>query len=257
MILMVLPAYNEEAALEPLLREIEAVGPRCPLPLAALVVDDCSTDRTLEIARAWSGALPVHVEHHEKNRGLGGALQTGLSRAVDPALGADIIVTMDADNTHSPAYIPAMVEPILAGDKDVIIASRYASGGKETGVPFGRKILSRGAAFTYGFLAAIQGVHDYSCGYRAMRASLVREAFEVLGDDFISESGFQATGEIVLKLRHFGARFGEVGFELRYDLKGGASKMRKFRTARDTVLLLLRHGRFGRKPRALQDGGGC
>lgn len=253
MILVVLPAYNEEAALEPLLREIEAIGPRCPMPVQTLVVDDCSTDRTLEIARSWSGSMPVHVEHHERNRGLGGALQTGLRKASDPNMGADIIVTMDADLTHSPNYIPEMIEPILADKKDVIIASRYASGGKETGVPLGRKVLSHGAAFTYGFLAAIKDVQDYSCGYRAMRANLVREAFEALGKEFISETGFQATGEIVLKLRHFGARFGEVGFELRYDLKGGVSKMRKFKTARDTMILLLRHGRFGRKPRALKD----
>lgn len=255
MIAVVLPAYNEEAALGSLLREIDSVRVSSGLPVRTIVVDDASRDRTREIALQYDGGMAVEVITHPENRGLGGALQTGLRAASDPKAGVDIVVTMDADMTHSPSYIPDLVAPILAGARDVVIASRYAEGGKEIGVPWFRRILSGGASFTYGFLASIEGIRDYSCGYRAMRASLLHQAFEELGDSFIAERGFQATGEIVLKLRHFGARYGEVGFVLRYDLKGGASKMAKFKTARDTILLLLKHGRFGRNPRKSENRG--
>lgn len=248
MITVVLPAYNEEDAIGPLLSEIDAVRVASALEMRTLVVNDASRDRTLERAEAWNGGMAVQVISHDANQGLGGALQTGLRAASAGAADGDILVTMDADCTHPPRYIPEMVRPILSGDLDVVIASRYAEGGIERGVPIHRRVLSRGASIAYAFLGAIDGIRDYSCGYRAMRATLIREAFEKLGGGFISETGFQATGEIVLKLRHLGTRFGEVGFELRYDLKPGVSKMAKFRTARNTVALLIKHGRFGRKP---------
>jgi dolichol-phosphate mannosyltransferase len=91
----------------------------------------------------------------------------------------------------------------------------------------------------------IHGVRDYTCGFRAYRCRLLREAFRRYGDDFVDRRGFECMVDILLKLHRLGATFAEVPLTLRYDRKGGASKMRVARTVADTLRLMLRR-RLGR-----------
>ena len=112
MIFVILPAWNEEKVIGPTLRALAAAFPR-PGACHAVLVDDGSTDRTLaeaERAVAMSGGLlPLTVLRHEQNRGLGAGLRTGIYWCLDHAGEDDVIVTLDADNTHPPALIPALV----------------------------------------------------------------------------------------------------------------------------------------------------
>jgi glycosyltransferase involved in cell wall biosynthesis len=112
------PCYNEEATLPAVVRSI----PRTVLgvdEVRVLVIDDGSTDRTAEIARE----LGVdYVLSHTRNRGLAAAFQTGLDACL--RLGADIIVTTDGDNQYPQADIPRLIEPILAGRADMVVADR-------------------------------------------------------------------------------------------------------------------------------------
>lgn len=241
----VLPAYNEAEDLPALLQRYRAVTASLREPLRVIVVDDASTDDTVSRARAVPG-LDLTILRHERNQGLGGALWTGLSHAARWADGQDdIILTMDADNTHDPAYIPAIVEAIRRDGCDVVVASRYAQGGHEVGVPGYRKVLSHGAAWFYRTAYRLPNLRDYSCGYRGFRAAVLRQAFADLGAALIRERGFQATGEIILNLRHYTSKFGEVAFDLHYEQKHGASKMRPLRVAIDTLRCLWR---LRRKP---------
>ena len=96
-----------------------------------------------------------------------------------------------------------------------------------------------------------RGVHDYTSGYRAYRDSVIRAAFAEYGDDFVGETGFSCMADVLLKLRKQGALFGEAPLRLRYDQKGGDSKMRVFRTIWLTLLLLGRH-RVGAKSASIQ-----
>jgi len=146
---------------------------------------------------------------------------------------------MDADNTHTPGLIGSMVRLIEEGS-DVVIASRYQPGAQVWGVPFHRRRLSDGARLLFRLVFPIRGVRDYTCGYRAYRASLLKRAFDTLGDQFVSEQGFQCMVDILLKLRRMNAVFREVPMILRYDLKGGVSKMRVGRTIFRTLGLMLR-----------------
>jgi len=84
-----------------------------------------------------------------------------------------------------------------------------------------------------------RGIRDYTCGYRAYRAEVLRAAYAKYGDQFVDQQGFQCMVDILLKLRRMSLIFGEVPMILRYDFKKGASKMRVFRTAYNTLRILM------------------
>lgn len=118
-----IPCYNEEDYLPLTLanmpRQIEGID-----EIVVLIVDDGSSDRTIEVAREWSqqNKFPLAIAQHTRNRGLAAAFQTGLNAAL--AMDADIIVNTDADNQYPSEYIPALVRPILTRQADVVIADR-------------------------------------------------------------------------------------------------------------------------------------
>ena len=244
-VVVALPAYNEENALPELLERIGEAFADNDLEYQVVVVDDGSKDNTANIVSQLSFQMPIHLVQHEVNQGLGTTLRDGLREAIELCEERDIIVTMDADNTHPPGLIDRMVRMIHEGC-DVVIASRFENGGCSVGVPFDRVILSLGARALFTLLFPTRGVRDYTSGYRAYRASVIRQGFADHGDDFVSEKGFSCMADVLLKLRKQGALFGEAPLRLRYDNKGGESKMRVFHTIWLTLKLLGRH-RLGAK----------
>ncbi len=234
---LALPAFNEEASLPELLERIGEAFVDSRIPYEVIIVDDGSSDDTAKIASSMSFQMPIQLIQHQVNQGLGVTLRDGLREAVDRAGDRDIIITMDADNTHPPGLIAQMVRLINEGC-DVVIASRFQSGARVVGVPFERHILSIGARVLFTGLFPTRGVRDYTSGFRAYRTSVLRQAFAEHGDNLVSEKGFSCMAEVLLKLRRQGALFGEVPLRLRYDQKGGESKMKVFRTIWLTLKLL-------------------
>lgn len=123
---------------------------------------------------------------------------------------------------------------------DVVIASRYQPGSRVLGVPWFRRIMSFSASWLFRILFPTPGVRDFTCGYRAYRAGALRKAIDHYGPSFVDQTGFQCMVDIILKLRTMDVIFGEVPMLLRYDLKGGGSKMRVYKTAKSTLLLLVK-----------------
>jgi dolichol-phosphate mannosyltransferase len=247
MIYVVLPAYNEAANIAPLLRNTNAAMKNAGLSdYQVLVVNDGSTDDTLAVLDGIKAELPVTVLDNGTNQGLAETLKRGLVRAAEIAADDDIIVTMDADNSHTPALIRRMVVAIQEGN-DVVIGSRYRYGSRVRGVPLHRLLLSSGASWLFRLMFPIDGVRDFTCGYRAYRAGLLRRAFADLGPStIISERGFSCMVDILLKIREYDPIITEVPLILRYDQKQGASKMKVLNTVADTLKLAVRR-RFGSK----------
>jgi dolichol-phosphate mannosyltransferase len=242
-IVVVLPAYNEEANIGNLLRAIfESLTDDYP-NLSVVVVDDGSSDKTHQIVEQYSRELPIIVERHEHNQGLGATLRDGLKRAVAVAGDRDIIITMDADESHRPGLMIRMIGLIREGF-DVVIASRYQPGSRIYGLRMHRKIISSLASLFMRVLFPTPGVTDYTCGYRAYRAEVLKQAYAEYGDTLVDQDGFQCMVDVLLKLRRLPIIFGEVPLVLRYDLKRGQSHMRLWRTTRKTLQLLWTH-KFG------------
>lgn len=248
MITVVLPAYNEEAALPPLLDALAAVRADVLPDLRVYVVDDGSSDRTADVVREKQDAHPfVRLLQHERNGGLSEAIQTGFRAALLDSAPDDVVVTLDADNTQPPELIPQMVERIAAGGLGVVVASRFQRGAAVHGVPALRRLYSRAMSLLFRTAFPIRGVRDYSSGFRAYRAGTLQQAFDTYGKDgFITEQGFACMVEILFQLDNLpGTRFGEVPMVLRYDLKPTETKMRVFKTIWDTLRVAVRQ-RAGR-----------
>ena len=116
---VVIPAYNETATVERLLRRVREV----PLNLEVIVVDDGSTDGTRELLTELEHELIDQLVFHEKNAGKGAALRTGFRRAT-----GDVVVVQDADLEYDPYELPILLEPILSGRADAVYGSRFLGG---------------------------------------------------------------------------------------------------------------------------------
>ena len=243
MIYVIFPAWNEEQVIRPTLLALAATMRERGTPYRAVLVDDGSTDRTVaEAERAVAesgGSLPLTVLPHDVNRGLGAGLRTGIYWCLDQAGDDDVIVTLDADNTHPPALIPALVAKISQG-YDLAIASRYRSGAEVHGVPGYRRALSDVGRLAFQLLYPIPGVRDYTCCFRAYRVPRLRQARAMYGDALCTARGFEAVMDLLLRLAPLGLRVAELGFVLNYGERVGQSKMKVLRTIRSTVGLLAR-----------------
>jgi len=241
-ITVALPAYNEEEALPPLLDALAEVRQAGAPDIRVFVVDDGSADSTAEVVRRYHSKHPwIELVPHERNMGLSQAIQTGFQRAIADSAPDDIVITLDADNTQPPDHIPGMVKRIREEGLDVVIASRFQPGAEVHGVPPLRRLYSQVMGILFKVVLPIRGVRDYSCGYRAYRASALQRAYQTFGERFITEQGFSCMVEILLQLNRLKLRFGEVPMILRYDLKPTETKMRVGRTIRDTLRLAMRY----------------
>jgi dolichol-phosphate mannosyltransferase len=239
---VLLPCLNEEQALPSLLDSLCATANALQpgWKLQTLVVDDGSTDGTARIAQDFAGARQVILLQHPRNLGLGAALATGINWFLQQAnLEQDVLGAMDADGTHPPELLSAMLGMLNAPDgmRDVVIASRYAPGGEEHGLPALRKAYSRMASVVLGLLAHVRGARDYTCGYRLYRGTALAMAQQRYGAELVTERSFVCMAELLIKLGRCGARVGEVPLKLHYELKGGVSKMNVAATIRRYVLL--------------------
>lgn len=226
---VIVPTYNERENIEALVRQLLGL----PVELRVVIVDDNSPDGTGDLADALareSGGR-VGVIHRPGKLGLGTAYIAGFQRAL--ADGATYVLTMDADFSHNPRYIPTMLEKAEAGF-DLVIGSRYVPGGSAQGCTLPRILLSWGAN---AFARALLGLRarDATAGFRCYR----REVLESVGLDDIRSSGYSFLIEMLYRAQRRGWRVTEV--PIRFDNRRlGQSKISRQEILRalQTVLRL-------------------
>jgi glycosyltransferase involved in cell wall biosynthesis len=197
---VIIPTYNERQNLERLIQRLL----NQPADLRVIVVDDNSPDGTGEIADRLADAHPnrVLVRHRQGKLGLGTAYIAGFHKAIETE--ADLIVTMDADFSHPPERIPAMIEKAQSG-YDVVIGSRYVPGGATVECTLPRKILSWGANAFARTLLGLQA-HDATAGFRCYH----REVLTSISLDDIFSDGYSFLIEMLYKVQRQGWQVGEV-----------------------------------------------
>lgn len=226
---IVLPTYNERENIAALLTAVRDVS----TDLEVLVVDDNSPDGTAELARQLGQTLGgVTVYERDSKDGLGSAYRAGFRRVLDE--GCDVVVSMDADQSHDPAVIPRMLE-LLEGGADAVIGSRYVTGGGTTDWPVRRQLLSR---WGNGYTRFILGLSTRDCtsGFRAYRAS----ALSAIEPDSTSAEGYAFLTELVRRLTRQGYAIAETPIIFR-DRTLGKSKM-SARIIVESMLLVTRWG---------------
>jgi glycosyltransferase involved in cell wall biosynthesis len=215
-----IPAYNEEKSIASVvLKTLQHVD-------RVIVCDDGSIDMTSEIAEK----LGADVIKHSKNMGYGAAISSLFKEALK--MGADVAVTLDGDGQHDPADIPRLIEPLVDGEADIVIGSRFLREKDIIEVPRYRRVgiefitkLASGVSF--------KGLTDAQSGFRAYN----RRALESLVH--VSEMGMGVSTEILLKARKAGLRVVEVPVRIRYE--EGSSTHNPFLHGLEVVLSTVKH----------------
>jgi dolichol-phosphate mannosyltransferase len=236
---LVLPTYNEAENLEAF---VGAVGDKLPAAARILIVDDNSPDGTGEIAdRLAAEHEAVEVLHRPRKEGLGPAYVAGFRHAL--AAGAGLVLEMDSDFSHDPAYLPRLLE--AAGRADLAIGSRYVPGGGVSDWSAVRRAISRGGS-AYARLALGLEVRDLTGGFKCFR----REVLETIDLDSIESRGYAFQVEMTYRAIQRGFSVAEVPIVFR-ERRSGASKMGSaivFEAAWRVPALRLSRGRSGRGP---------
>jgi glycosyltransferase involved in cell wall biosynthesis len=200
-VIVVMPARNAARTLE---RTVNAI-PREVVD-EIILVDDKSTDNTVELARE----LPIHLIWHPHNVGYGGNQKTCYLQALQRD--ADVVVMLHPDGQYEPSLIPRMIEPILAGEADMVLGSRLAEPGmaRAGGMPLYKYVANR-------FLTTIENrilgtdLSELHTGYRAYSNRLLREV------PFLRNAlDFSFDSEMLMQASHFGFRIAEVPARTRY-----------------------------------------
>lgn len=209
-ILIIIPAHNEEESLPGLLEEVRLSG--CD----AVVVNDASSDTTEKVVKAAGFpvlSLPV-------NLGIGGGVQAGFTYALRN--GYDVVVQVDGDGQHDPAQLHTVIDPIIAGEADCVIGSRYLPDAPDTGykTPFARRM---GMYFSTGILYLASGlrINDTTSGFRALN----RAAFSFFATEYPVD---HPEAEALLMLHQAGFRVIERPVRMRCRV-GGQSLFTFFR----------------------------
>lgn len=197
LIVACLPAYNEEKTIAKVVlcaqRHVDVV----------VVCDDGSNDLTAEIARRMGAT----VIRHKENLGYGAAMQSLFKKARD--LKADVMVTLDADGQHDAREIPTLIQPILDGEADIVVGSRFLDE-QVNNLPvyrrFGIKVITK---LSGGGAAKAGGVSDAQSGFRAYSKKAVQALI-------LFDEGMGVSAEILLKARENGLKLTEVPIGVHY-----------------------------------------
>lgn len=198
---IIMPAYNAESTLERTVKDLPEGS--CD---EIILVDDCSKDRTVEIARD----LGLTVIEHEQNRGYGGNQKTCMDAALEH--GADFIVMIHPDYQYDPRIVPGVVEFLRLGICDVLLGNRIRTRGQAigAGMPVVKYIANRFLSMTENVLLG-QNLGEWHSGWRAYRREVVETIpYHRNSDDFVFDSQF------LVQCVHFGFEIGDVPVPCRY-----------------------------------------
>lgn len=191
---VVVPAYNEAGTLRAIVRRLLDV----PYLLEIVIVDDCSTDDTGEIADSIAaGSDIVRVIHHSRNQGKTAALRSGFA-----ATKGDIVIVQDADLEYDPAEIPDVIKPIMDGYADVVFGSRFMVKRATRVLYFYHYIANKGLTFLSNLFTNLNLTDVETC-YKAFRGEIIRNMR-------INSSGFGFEIEVTAKIAKLGCAVYEV-----------------------------------------------
>ncbi len=236
---VVLPTYDEADNIRPISAAILEALPGVTL----LVVDDGSPDGTGTIADELAATdKRIRVRHRAAKQGLGKAYLDGFTIALEA--GARIVVQMDADFSHDPSALPALIAPIVEDAADLVIGSRYTRGGGVVDWGLSRRLISRGGSL---FARIVLGLrpNDLTGGYKAWRAATLAD----VPFDGVHAGGYVFQIEMTFRASREGARIREIPITFR-DRRVGQSKMsRRIVVEALVVVVQLRLEEIGRRLR--------
>lgn len=202
-IIAAIPCFNEERCIGSVVLKTKK------FVSSVVVIDDGSGDATADVA-AEAGAA---VYRHDRNRGYGAAVRNALSKGRE--LGADVLVILDGDGQHDPGDIPRLIKPLLDGEADIVVGSRFLQKGKQP--PFYRRLGQR-VLTTVTNVGSGQKISDSQSGFRAYSAKALKQLN-------LAENGMSVSSEMQFAISKAGLKVAEVPIDVSYTDKAKRSPL--------------------------------
>lgn len=234
---VIVPIFNEEATLRPLLRAVLDQ----PLVREVVCVDDCSSDRSYQILSEIAASdQRVRIFRHEENAGKGAAVRTAINEVMAP-----LVIIQDADLEYDPAEYPRLVQPIISGRADVVFGSRFLGSEAHRVLYFWHSVGNRFLTLLSNMFTNLN-LTDMEVCYKAFKS-------EILKMISLEERGFGIEPEIVAKISRLDLRIYEVAISYHGRTYAEGKKI----GWRDGISAIRCIIKYGLTPRATTDGKGC
>jgi glycosyltransferase involved in cell wall biosynthesis len=231
-IYLCIPAYNEASTIGVLLWKIRRVMEEFPRDYEILVLDDGSSDQTLDVLAPYARVLPLTVIRQEVRRGYAAAIERLIREAVAKATHPrrDVVITMQADFTEAPEDIPTLLKRIEGG-ADVVEATVVSEG---RNVPRSLRLARRGMPWVLRRAGLPEGIRDPVSGFRAYRVSVLKRTLaDRNGSPLLTSEGWAANVELVAAVSPHSRRTEGCEVQRRYELRQRASRFRPWNTIVD------------------------
>ncbi len=232
-------AQNLKTLLPNLVHEMEVLETSYEI----IVCLDGSTDGSFEILSNFQKFHPIKILPQKNKRGLGIAYKRLFDETLKNSQDDDIIISLDADNTHNPDQIPEMVQHFKDNKLDLLIASRFCNTSIMEDFPWHRKMISKTTSIVLQKLFTVKKVDqknllDYTSGYRIYNSKIIHELFLAKGVSYIVEPEFTYTCELAINISRQDARIDEIPISYDYGKKIGESKLRIFKNLVRLIILV-------------------
>jgi dolichol-phosphate mannosyltransferase len=241
MIKIIFCALNEAHNLKKLLENLTSELQILQREFQIIACIDGSSDESLQILESQN----VKVLPLKNDRGLGLAYKRLFLDVIKNSADEDLVISLDADNTHDPAQIHEMLRYFESNSLDFVVASRFCDVSVVDDFPIHRRFISKTTSILLQNLFPIKKIsgeklQDYTSGYRIYKVAKLRKLFEIKKEDFITEPEFTYTCELLIKLSRVNCRVDEIPIAYDYGKKIGKSKLRILRNFWRLMILLLK-----------------
>lgn len=245
MIKIIFCALNEAQNLTNLLKSIDYEMQLLQRDYEIIVCLDGSNDESFQILSNLQSKYPVKILPLLNQRGLGLAYKRLFLEVIPNSNDEDLIISLDADNTHNPNQMRPMIQHSESHALDVLIASRFSKNSVMADFPIHRKFISTSISVLFQLLFSLQNISgttlkDFTSGYRLYKAKKLKELLKKEDQNFITEPEFTYTCELLIKLSRIKAQFDEISISYDYGKKIGASKLRIGRNFFRLIILLFK-----------------
>lgn len=243
---IILCALNEAQNLTKLLPDINREVKKITDDYQTIICLDGSDDESFALITNLQKSYPIKILELKNQRGLGLAYKRIFLDVIKNSADDDIIISLDADNTHNPSQITGLIQLCKKENLDLAIASRFCRESVTNGFPLHRKFISKATSLVLQTIFPIKktdgrNLQDYSSGYRAYKAKKLKELFEIKQNNFITEKDFIYTCEILLNIAQINPRINELPLIYDYDKKIGKSKLKIIQNSEGLLKLIMRH----------------
>jgi dolichol-phosphate mannosyltransferase len=242
MIKIIFCAFNEEQNLLDFIpniaKELEALN------YEIIACIDGSQDDSLKLLNNFKSIYPIKILPIQNQRGLGIAYKKLFLHIIENSSDQDLIISLDADNTHNPNQIKEMINHFENNNLDFLVASRFCDHSVMNKFPIYRQFISKSISILLRILFPIrkisgQKLKDYTSGFRIYRSQKLKELYKNLGNKFIKEPEFTYTCELLINLSRFNLRCDEIAISYDYEKKIGKSKLRILKNFKRLIIMLI------------------